>query len=87
MENLRLGMYLLMIFFFRMTDARNLTCIWKDKWYGDCTLKDSFPKLYKLEVDKNLLVSDKIKGHSEVVLKGVWKRDLKYGVETEELDI
>nr|GFB87490.1 RNA-directed DNA polymerase, eukaryota, reverse transcriptase zinc-binding domain protein [Tanacetum cinerariifolium] len=45
----------------------NETCFWYDKWIGDKSLQDLFPRLFAQELDKEILVADKMKvvvGHS-----------------------
>nr|GEX17544.1 RNA-directed DNA polymerase, eukaryota, reverse transcriptase zinc-binding domain protein [Tanacetum cinerariifolium] len=45
----------------------NETRFWYDKWIGDKSLQDLFPRLFALELDKEVLVADKMKvvvGHS-----------------------
>lgn len=51
---------------FRKAGDGNNINFWKDIWCGDRTLKDSFPKLYMLEVDKNCMVCDRLNGNDVV---------------------
>nr|GEW19056.1 RNA-directed DNA polymerase, eukaryota, reverse transcriptase zinc-binding domain protein [Tanacetum cinerariifolium] len=47
--------------------GRNETRFWYDKWIGDKSLQDLFPRQFALELDKEVLIADKIKavvGHS-----------------------
>ncbi|XP_019418431.1 PREDICTED: uncharacterized protein LOC109329217 [Lupinus angustifolius] len=34
------------------------TCFWKDIWFGNQTLKDIFPRLFLLALDKDALVAE-----------------------------
>nr|GEY91233.1 RNA-directed DNA polymerase, eukaryota, reverse transcriptase zinc-binding domain protein [Tanacetum cinerariifolium] len=38
------------------------TCFWYDKWLGDPALQDLFPRLYALELNKEVTVADKVQG-------------------------
>nr|GEV50260.1 hypothetical protein [Tanacetum cinerariifolium] len=38
------------------------TCFWYDKWLGDKPLKDLFPCLFALELNKEVTVADKVQG-------------------------
>nr|GFD00734.1 hypothetical protein [Tanacetum cinerariifolium] len=38
------------------------TCFWYDNWLGDKPLKDLFPSLFALELNKEVTVADKVQG-------------------------
>nr|GFB59929.1 RNA-directed DNA polymerase, eukaryota, reverse transcriptase zinc-binding domain protein [Tanacetum cinerariifolium] len=38
----------------------NSTSFWVDKWCIEGVLKDRFPRMYALELDKNVTVADKL---------------------------
>nr|GEZ36468.1 RNA-directed DNA polymerase, eukaryota [Tanacetum cinerariifolium] len=45
----------------RLTLIRD-TCFWYDNWLGDKPLKDLFPRLFALELNKEVTVADKVQG-------------------------
>nr|KAJ0201576.1 hypothetical protein LSAT_V11C600315980 [Lactuca sativa] len=49
----------------------NRTHFWKEKWCGDITLKDTFPKLYKIESNKNCKKRLPRKGKEMAELEGL----------------
>nr|GEU50388.1 RNA-directed DNA polymerase, eukaryota, reverse transcriptase zinc-binding domain protein [Tanacetum cinerariifolium] len=59
----------------------NETRFWYDKWIGDKSLNDLFPRLFALELDKEVLVADKMKamvGHS-------FRRPVRTGFEHQQM--
>nr|GEZ14197.1 RNA-directed DNA polymerase, eukaryota [Tanacetum cinerariifolium] len=59
----------------------NETHFWYDKWIGDKSLQDLFPRLFTLEFDKEVLVADKMKavvGHS-------FRRPVRAGSEHQQM--
>nr|GEV07000.1 hypothetical protein [Tanacetum cinerariifolium] len=59
----------------------NETHFWYDKWIGDESLRDLFPWLFALELDKEVLVGDKMKavmGHS-------FRRPVRAGSEHQQM--
>nr|GEW25391.1 RNA-directed DNA polymerase, eukaryota, reverse transcriptase zinc-binding domain protein [Tanacetum cinerariifolium] len=61
--------------------GRNETHFWYDKWIGDKSLQDLFPRLFALELDKEVLVADKMKavvGHS-------FRRPVRAGSEHQQM--
>ncbi|KAL7597416.1 hypothetical protein Lser_V15G29053 [Lactuca serriola] len=56
----------------------NRTHFWKEKWCGDITLKDTFPKLYKIESNKNCKVSDRLEGRDESKGSYSWLFSVSY---------
>nr|GEW05057.1 RNA-directed DNA polymerase, eukaryota [Tanacetum cinerariifolium] len=57
------------------------TCFWKDVWLDDRPLKLCFPRLFALECDKNVSVSNKIRDPS---LFSSFRRDPRGGTEEEQ---
>nr|GEX85715.1 RNA-directed DNA polymerase, eukaryota, reverse transcriptase zinc-binding domain protein [Tanacetum cinerariifolium] len=47
------------------------TCFWYDNWLGDKHLKDLFPRLFALELNKEVTVTDKVQG----VVSREWSDD------------
>ncbi|CAJ2672826.1 unnamed protein product [Trifolium pratense] len=47
-------------------------CFWKEKWFGDAPLRDSFPLLFEKELHKDRVVSSLIQASSCVLL---WNSD------------
>nr|GEV31949.1 RNA-directed DNA polymerase, eukaryota [Tanacetum cinerariifolium] len=59
----------------------NETRFWYDKWIGDKSLRDLFPWLFALELDKEVLIADKMKavvGHS-------FRRPVRAGSEHQQM--
>ncbi|XP_071729292.1 uncharacterized protein [Rutidosis leptorrhynchoides] len=54
--------------FVRVVGNSSGTKFWLDKWCGDATLKDTFPRLFRLESHKEALVSDPIIHASEPLI-------------------
>ncbi|GJR63333.1 RNA-directed DNA polymerase, eukaryota [Tanacetum coccineum] len=59
----------------------NRTRFWVDKWIGDKPLQDHFPRLFALELDKEVLVVDKMK----VVVTHSFRRPVRAGSEHQQM--
>nr|GEZ48509.1 hypothetical protein [Tanacetum cinerariifolium] len=57
------------------------TMFWEDVWIGNKNFKTSFPRIYALEFDKNLIVADKM-AHNDTAFS--LRRQLRDGVEMEQ---
>nr|GFB30842.1 RNA-directed DNA polymerase, eukaryota, reverse transcriptase zinc-binding domain protein [Tanacetum cinerariifolium] len=57
------------------------TCFWYDKWLGDKPLKDLFPRLFALELNKEVTVADKVQG----VVSSSFRRPVRAGPEYQHL--
>nr|GEZ66361.1 RNA-directed DNA polymerase, eukaryota, reverse transcriptase zinc-binding domain protein [Tanacetum cinerariifolium] len=57
------------------------TMFWEDVWIGNKNFKTSFPRIYALESDKNLIVVDKM-AHNDTAFS--LRRQPKDGVEMEQ---
>nr|GEZ13221.1 RNA-directed DNA polymerase, eukaryota, reverse transcriptase zinc-binding domain protein [Tanacetum cinerariifolium] len=57
------------------------TCFWYDKWLGDKHLKDLFPCLFALELNKEVTVADKVQG----VVSSSFRRPIRVGSEYQRL--
>nr|GEX03201.1 putative RNA-directed DNA polymerase, eukaryota, reverse transcriptase zinc-binding domain protein [Tanacetum cinerariifolium] len=60
----------------------NGTRFWYDKWVGDKSLMESFPRLFALEEDKELVVADKFKAALDVS----FRRQVRNGAELQQLE-
>nr|GEV77472.1 hypothetical protein [Tanacetum cinerariifolium] len=58
------------------------TCFWKDTWNGELPFKLTYPRLYALEVDKNIIVADKL---GQATLAGTFRREPRSGIEAVQL--
>nr|GEX50686.1 RNA-directed DNA polymerase, eukaryota [Tanacetum cinerariifolium] len=58
------------------------TCFWKDTWNGELPFKLTYPRLYALEVDKNISVADKL---THATLAGTFMREPRSGIEAVQL--
>nr|GEU64984.1 RNA-directed DNA polymerase, eukaryota, reverse transcriptase zinc-binding domain protein [Tanacetum cinerariifolium] len=58
------------------------TCFWKDTWNGELPFKLTYPRLYALEVDKNISVVDKL---AQATLAGTFRREPESGIEAVQL--
>ncbi|GKD61594.1 hypothetical protein Tco_1299103 [Tanacetum coccineum] len=58
------------------------TSFWNDVWFGDCPLKQSYPRLYSLELDKHASVASKLRDNS---LSSSFRRSPRSGIEEEQL--
>ncbi|GJT19431.1 RNA-directed DNA polymerase, eukaryota, reverse transcriptase zinc-binding domain protein [Tanacetum coccineum] len=58
------------------------TMFWEDLWVGDSTLKMQYPRLYPLELQKDIIVAEKL-GHSSLVFS--FRRHPRGGAEEEQL--
>ncbi|GJY55016.1 RNA-directed DNA polymerase, eukaryota [Tanacetum coccineum] len=56
---------------------------WLDKWYEGGVLKRLFPRVYALELDKNISVSSKLKAPSLVT---TFRRNARSGIEQTQFD-
>nr|GEY99676.1 RNA-directed DNA polymerase, eukaryota, reverse transcriptase zinc-binding domain protein [Tanacetum cinerariifolium] len=65
---------------FRVIKALD-TCFWYDKWLGDKPLKDLFPRLFVLELNKEVTVVDKVQG----VVSSSFRRPVRVGSEYQHL--
>nr|GEU91649.1 retrovirus-related Pol polyprotein from transposon TNT 1-94 [Tanacetum cinerariifolium] len=57
------------------------TCFWYDNWLGDKPLKDIFPRLFALELNKEVTVADKVQG----VVSCSFRRPVRAGSEYQQL--
>nr|GEX67887.1 cation/calcium exchanger 4-like [Tanacetum cinerariifolium] len=57
------------------------TCFWYDNWLGDKPLKDLFPRLFALELNKEVTVADKGQG----VVSSSFRRPVRAGSEYQHL--
>nr|GEW06507.1 putative RNA-directed DNA polymerase, eukaryota, reverse transcriptase zinc-binding domain protein [Tanacetum cinerariifolium] len=57
------------------------TCFWYDNWLGDKPLKYLFPRLFALELNKEVTVADKVQG----VVSSSFRRPLRAGSEYQHL--
>nr|GEW60056.1 RNA-directed DNA polymerase, eukaryota, reverse transcriptase zinc-binding domain protein [Tanacetum cinerariifolium] len=60
----------------------NGTRFWYDKWVGDKSLMESFPRLFALEEDKEVVVVDKFKAALDVS----FRRQVRNGAELQQLE-
>nr|GEY05533.1 RNA-directed DNA polymerase, eukaryota, reverse transcriptase zinc-binding domain protein [Tanacetum cinerariifolium] len=58
------------------------TCFWKDTWNGELPFKFTYPRLYALEVDKNISVADKL---TQATWDGTFRREPRSGIEAVQL--
>ncbi|GKE47576.1 RNA-directed DNA polymerase, eukaryota [Tanacetum coccineum] len=58
------------------------TSFWNDAWLGDCPLKQTYPRLYSLELDKHSSVASKLRNNS---LSSSFRRSPRSGIEEERL--
>nr|GEV81604.1 RNA-directed DNA polymerase, eukaryota [Tanacetum cinerariifolium] len=65
---------------FRVIKALD-TCFWYDKWLGDKPLKDLFPRLFALELNKEVTVADKVQG----VVSSSFRHPVRVGSEYQHL--
>nr|GFB22400.1 RNA-directed DNA polymerase, eukaryota, reverse transcriptase zinc-binding domain protein [Tanacetum cinerariifolium] len=65
---------------FRVIKALD-TCFWYDNWLGDKPLKDLFPCLFALELNKEVTVANKVKG----VVSSSFRRHVRAGSEYQYL--
>ncbi|XP_071718294.1 uncharacterized protein [Rutidosis leptorrhynchoides] len=63
---LKIGLDINVFFERKLGDGRDIF-FWDDVWIGDLRLKDRFPRLYRIEANKNALVRDRVK-HED----GIW---------------
>ncbi|XP_071736202.1 uncharacterized protein [Rutidosis leptorrhynchoides] len=60
------------------------TKFWLDKWCGEATLKDSFPRLFRLESNKDARVSDRINHECILfIFNWSWAKTPKWRAESE----
>ena len=71
--------------FVRRLGARNRTYFWKDKWCDSVVLKDVFPELYRIEMQKNCMVSNRIQNKGLDGIHGQWSGNLRRGREATSL--
>nr|KAJ0194552.1 hypothetical protein LSAT_V11C800413410 [Lactuca sativa] len=71
--------------FVRRLGAGNGTYFWKDKWCDSVVLKDVFPELYRIEVQKNYMVNNRIQNRGLDGIHGQWSRNLRRGREATSL--
>nr|GEY27180.1 RNA-directed DNA polymerase, eukaryota [Tanacetum cinerariifolium] len=57
------------------------TCFWYDNWLGDKPIKDLFPRLFALELNKKVTVADKVQG----VVSSSFRRPMRVGSEYQHL--
>ncbi|GKD24079.1 RNA-directed DNA polymerase, eukaryota [Tanacetum coccineum] len=65
----------------KRTRDDNRTCFWVDKWIGDKPFQNHFPRLFALELDKEVLVVDKMK----VVVTHSFRRPVRAGSEHQQM--
>nr|GFC45887.1 RNA-directed DNA polymerase, eukaryota, reverse transcriptase zinc-binding domain protein [Tanacetum cinerariifolium] len=65
---------------FRVIKALD-TCFWYDIWLGDKPLKDLFPRLFALELNKEITVADKVQG----VVSSSFRRPVRGGSQYQHL--
>nr|GEX64311.1 hypothetical protein [Tanacetum cinerariifolium] len=51
----------------------NSTSFWVDKWCIERVLKDRFPRIYALELDKNVTVADKLSRLAPINDRWIWE--------------
>nr|GEW90316.1 putative RNA-directed DNA polymerase, eukaryota, reverse transcriptase zinc-binding domain protein [Tanacetum cinerariifolium] len=61
---------------------RNATRFWFDKWIGDKSLLETFPCLFVLELDKEIMVADNMKAALDLS----FRRHVQNGVEHQQLE-
>ncbi|KAL7588571.1 hypothetical protein Lser_V15G38261 [Lactuca serriola] len=71
--------------FVRRLRAGNRTYFWKDKWCDGVVLKDVFPELYRIEVQKNCMVNNRIQNKGLDGIHGQWSGNLRRGREATSL--
>nr|GEZ63590.1 RNA-directed DNA polymerase, eukaryota, reverse transcriptase zinc-binding domain protein [Tanacetum cinerariifolium] len=64
----------------RIENGRD-TCFWYDNWLGDKPLKDLFPRLFALELNKEVTVAHKVQG----VVSSSFRRPVRAGSEFQHL--
>nr|GEU37600.1 putative reverse transcriptase domain-containing protein [Tanacetum cinerariifolium] len=57
------------------------TCFWYDNWLGDKPLKDHFPRLFTLELNKEVTIADKVQG----VVSSLFRRPVRARSEYQHL--
>ncbi|GKD06469.1 RNA-directed DNA polymerase, eukaryota, reverse transcriptase zinc-binding domain protein, partial [Tanacetum coccineum] len=58
------------------------TCFWEDTWRGDMPFKQRYPRLYALELDKNINVATKF---AQTSLVSSFRREPRSGMEASQL--
>nr|GEX87758.1 RNA-directed DNA polymerase, eukaryota [Tanacetum cinerariifolium] len=53
-----------------------LTRFWKDLWIGDCSLLGFFPRMFALELDKDISVAAKLQASLFLLFDVIWVSDL-----------
>nr|GEV51768.1 RNA-directed DNA polymerase, eukaryota [Tanacetum cinerariifolium] len=54
---------------------------WMDIWKGDSTLRDAFPRMFALELDKQISVDEKMAGH----VANSFRRLVRGGIEQQQI--
>ncbi|GJS15007.1 RNA-directed DNA polymerase, eukaryota [Tanacetum coccineum] len=60
----------------------NNTSFWLDIWKGDSTLRDDFPRMYAIELDKQISVADKMAAHVDAS----FRRPVRGGIELNQFN-
>ncbi|GKD46079.1 RNA-directed DNA polymerase, eukaryota [Tanacetum coccineum] len=60
----------------------NNTSFWLDIWKGDLTLRDNFPRMYALELDKQIFVADKMAAQVDAS----FRRPVRGGIELNQFN-
>ncbi|GKB31479.1 RNA-directed DNA polymerase, eukaryota [Tanacetum coccineum] len=60
----------------------NNTSFWLDIWKGDSTLRDDFPRMYALELDKHISVADKMAAQVDAS----FRRPVRGGIELNQFN-
>nr|GEV12801.1 RNA-directed DNA polymerase, eukaryota [Tanacetum cinerariifolium] len=58
------------------------TCFWLDRWKGGTPFREAFPRLFALEMNRQISVKDKL----GAVLEDSFRRPVRGGVETDQLN-
>ncbi|GJZ47187.1 RNA-directed DNA polymerase, eukaryota [Tanacetum coccineum] len=61
----------------------NNTSFWLDIWKGDSTLRDDFPRMYAIELDKQISVADKMAAHVDAS----FRKDLLRGPKSQIVEV
>lgn len=63
------------------------TFFWKDTWCSNVPLKDLFPNLYVVELNKDCLLVDKVENPTEEDVRWLWScsRQLRRGIESNQI--
>ena len=72
--------------FLRNFDGGRNIRFWRDKWVGNCTLEERYPRIAALDMNVDCFIAERItRADDGICFRGNWRREVRNGREAGEI--